>query len=914
MDCKTINRYIAAGVFLLALGLYVSTAQPTVAYWDCAEYAATAPALEVPHPRGAPLFTLVGRIAAMVPLFASPAFRYNLISSLASALTILLLYLIGVRVISRWKGFPGNLTSSLVVFGSAVIGALTYAVSDTFWFDAVESSLFATSMLFTSLVVWLALVWFEKAGKGGSQEYLLLIAYILGLSIGIHQLCLLSYFAVVVIIYFRYFEFNWTRFLRFSAAAVLGFMVIYPGIVKWLVVGLSGSLDIGPLQLTDSALVKLVTLAIIAATAYYAYKAEKDRRQVMSTILMAGLLVLLGYSSYTLVYLRANSHPAINEDDPTTLQNLAGYLDREQYGKQPLLWPRRWSPDPHAQQAYTLYSSDWDYLWSYQVEHMFLRYIGFNFVGRSDDIKGAPVSMFRSHNNWTGGERGFPVRYYGIPLFLALFGLWYHFKRDRKFALTFLMLFLVTGPALAVYFNMAEPQPRERDYFFVGAFFTLSLWAGVGASGIIEYLSNPLRNKRLQTAATGLAALAIFAAVPLNMFHQNLFSHDRHDNYAPFDVSYDILQSCKPNAILFTGGDNDTFPLWYLQEALGIRTDVRIVCLSLANTDWYLLQLKHETPHGSMKVPFSLTDREIRDIASAGGIRWTPRAITLKVPHDVYKQFGVTDTTISGRGYIRYTLNPTLGHGNARALRTQDVMVNDIVDTNNWRRPICFSSTVAPSDMVGLQNYLERDGLVYELTPVQHSGFYYANVNAARTRECLFNETTEYHEEPHYGFIYHGLDKPGIYYDDNARELISVIRDSFMILASHYQEQDDNKGCIAALDTMGTRIPISSVPMDYAAISNVSRLYYLEGDSAGFKEYAGAAERAALAAIADNPHAVSRGTNPYAVLLNLYDMEGEYKKSIGVLKQAKEVFPNARGIDERITQLEELVKQNSAAH
>ncbi|MCL5035466.1 MAG: DUF2723 domain-containing protein [Bacteroidetes bacterium] len=914
MNWKTINRYIAAGIFLLTLGLYSSTAQPTVAYWDCAEYAATAPALEVPHPPGAPLFTLAGRIADMVPFLSNPAFRYNLLSSLASALTIMFLYLIGVRVLSRWKGFPSDPTNGMVVFGSAAIGALSYAVSDTFWFDAVESSLFASSILFVSLVLWLTLVWFEKSGKGGSHEHLLLIAYLLGLSIGVHQLCLLPFFTIGILIYFRYYEFAWKRFLKFTLAMILGFLVIYPGIVKWVVVGLSGKFSLGPIDMNNSSLVKVITFAIIAAAAYSAYKAERARRWALSMTLMAGLFVLLGYSTYALVYIRANSHPAINENAPGSMHNLAGYLDREQYGKQPLFWPRRWSPDPTAQRNYATYSSDWDYFLSYQLSHMFLRYVGFNFVGRSGDIKDAPVAIFKSSMRWTGGEKGFPTRYFAIPLIIALIGLWYHFRRDWKFALAFLILFAVMGLALVVYFNMADPQPRERDYFFVGAFFTIALWIGIGASGMIDYAADAVRNKKLKAAGIGIIALAIFAAVPFNMFRQNLFSHDRHDDYAPFDVSYDILQSCKPNAILFTGGDNDTFPLWYLQEALGVRTDVRIVCLSLANTDWYPLQLKHETPHNAMRVPISLPDTEIREIAAAGGVQWAQRSMRLDVPKQVYKRFDIADTSVTGKGCIRYTVNPTLGQGDFRALRVQDVIVNDIVQTNRWQRPICFAATVAPSDMVGLQGFLVREGLVYELTPVFHSGYYYANVDAPITCKCLFNGSNAVRTGPHFGFIYEGLDKRGVYYDDNTRGLISVIRDSFMLLASHYQENGENRRCVATLDTMEERIPVKAVPLDYSSMSDISRLYFAAGDTLSFKKYASLCEKEALAAIADNPFDEQRGTNPYAVLLGLYEMEGRYRESIALLRQAKEMYPNARGIDERIAWLEEIMKRKDVPH
>ncbi len=343
MNFKQWNRYIALGIFLVTLFMYRMTSQSSVAFWDCGEYAATSPALEVPHPPGAPLFTLLGRISMMTPFVSNIALRINLISALASALTIMFLYLIGVKVISRWKGFPTDIHSAIVVFGCAIIGALTYSVSDTFWFNASESCLFASSMFFVSCVIWLGTVWFEKAEEPGSQKYLLLAAYVMGLSIGIHQLSILGFFTIALLIYFKYYEFEWKTFIRFGIITALSFMIIFPGIVKWLVATLNGDLKSGPFDISHSFIVQLITPGVIAAAIYGVYKAEKAKRWILATSLMAGLLMVLGYSTYTLIYVRANAHPPINENNPSSLARLVTYLNREQYGDYPILWPRRWS-------------------------------------------------------------------------------------------------------------------------------------------------------------------------------------------------------------------------------------------------------------------------------------------------------------------------------------------------------------------------------------------------------------------------------------------------------------------------------------------------------------------------------------------------------------------------------------------
>ena len=312
------------------------------------------------------------------------------------------------------------------------------------------------------------------------------------------------------------------------------------------------------------------------------------------------------------------------------------YLNREQYGEQKM-WPRMWSSEPQYTQNYKNYSSDLDYFLSYQLSHMYLRYLGFNFVGRAGDIQDAPVAFTQSSSslkNSFDGKSGYPTRYYAIPLLLAIFGMLYHVRKDWKFGLVFLALFAVLGIALVVFFNMQNPQPRERDYFFVGSFFVFAMWVGVGASGIIDSVTDALKARqelwaRYKNVFVGGTAAVLFAVSPLVMFSQNLESHNRHGNFAPFDYSYNILQSCKPNAILFTNGDNDTFPLWYLQEGMGIRDDIRIVNLSLVNTDWYILQPKNENPHGAMKVPISIPDDQIKTISP---VQWQTKTFKLAVP------------------------------------------------------------------------------------------------------------------------------------------------------------------------------------------------------------------------------------------------------------------------------------------
>ena len=910
MNFRKLNNYIAAAIFVVTLIMYAATTQSSVAFWDCGEFAATANSMEVPHPPGAPLFTLIGRVAMMTPFVSDPGFRINLISALASAITIMFMYLISVRVISRWKGFPTDLMGAITVFAASAIGSLLFSVTDTFWFNAVESEVYALSMLFVSCVVWLGLVWFEKADEPGSEKYLLLSAYLMGLSIGIHQLSLLAYFTVALFIYFRYNDFEWKKFFYFGAIAVLSFGVIYPVIVEWLPGILDGDVEIGPIHITESFTLKLMPLVIIIAAIYGIYRSEKTHRRILNLSLLAALLVVLGYSTYTLILVRANANPPINENNPSTLTRLVTYLNREQYGEQPSIFKRRWDTnDPAHIRNYEKYSSDLDYFARYQFGHMFLRYIGWNFIGRAGDIQEAPVAYIGTERGWFDGLRGYPARYFAIPLLVSIFGLWYHFKKDWKFGLAFLTLFMVMGPVLAIYFNMAEPQPRERDYFFVGAFFVMALWIGIGVSGLLEMAVEYFKSSKARLYAAAELSIVFFLILPLNMFAENLYTHDRHGNYIPFDYSYNILQSCKKNAILFTNGDNDTFPLWYLQEVMGVRTDIRIVNLSLLNTDWYILQLKNGTPHGALKVPISLSDQNIEQVSP---IQWRPTTVRVPVPPEVYAAFGVTDTSITNRGEIQFVMNPTLGGNEVSGIRVQDILVRDILLTNKWERPVYFAVTVASSNFIGLDRYLQMQGMALQVMPFsqQTPDGQYA-VDPAIMKQCLLNNPSKVYTEPHYGFRFTNLDNPNVYYDDNGRRLTLNYRNPFMRMAIYYLQRGDTASTVATLDRMEAKVPIEVVPMDYRILSDVARIYLLAGSKVKFEKYSLIVERDALAAIERNPMDVRSAYNPYRILLDIYDVNSEYQKEIDLLSRLQAMFPNETGIPLRIKELQSLLAQKA---
>jgi len=917
MSERKLRRIFGVGVFLVALVTYLLTVQPSVSFWDCGEFIATAYTLAVPHPPGAPFFLILGRFVGMIlPFVSDLALRINLISVVSSAFTVLFLFLIGVRLIERWRGAAKSWTDVLIVFGSSAIGALVLTFSDTFWFNAVEAEVYAMSMLFLSGVVLLGMIWYEKAEVEGSEKYLVLGAYLMGLSIGVHQLSLLAYFSIAMFVFFKYYEFQWKRFFTFGVVSVLTFFVIWPGIVNWIPDALDGSFKGGPIDIRDSDLLRISPLLVIGGLLYGVYYSAKHKKRILNIATLSLLLMIVGYSTYMQVLIRASAKPPINENNPDEMSRFVAYMNREQYGQAPPITQRRWSTEPLHQASYQKYTSDSDYFWRYQLGHMYFRYLAWNFIGRAGDIQDAPATLLSQQSAWSE-SRGFPNRYFALPFLLGLIGLYYHFKKDWKFALSFLALFLVTGVVLVIYFNMAEPQPRERDYFFVGSFFVFALWVGIGAAGILDSLGNWVKEDRHRKVALGVGAGFIAFVVPVNMAVQNYFDHSRNGNYIPWDYSYNILQSCEKDAILFTNGDNDTFPLWYLQEVEGIRTDIRVVNLSLVNTDWYILQLKNEEPHGAKKVPMNLTDDQIRNLSLAA---WSEKDIDLAVPKEVFARFGVSDTSITNKGKITFRMPPTLQAYDRQgrqvtAIRIQDIMVREIVLATKWERPVYFAVTVAPEAMIGLDNYLQMEGLAMRLTPVRGNGIYDIRQSSEEhLRESLFNEPEGFYREPHRGFKFRGLANPRIYFNENDRRMMGNYRNAFIRLSWYYVNvHDDTTRAVEVMDRMEKTIPRSIFPMDYWLMSSVARVYHWAGRRDTFEQYFREIEEICWSLINRGEGDLSFDRNPYRTLIEMYDLKGDYRREAEVLKAVQRSYPTDPDLKKRIAQLESLYQAGSGA-
>jgi len=859
MNWNLTDRIVAGVVFVFGLVLYGLTASPTASFWDAGEFIAIANRLEVSHPPGAPFYMLVGRLFSMFVPAAYVALSVNMVSVLASAVTILLTHLIIVRLVREWQGPVATWTTSerISALAGGVVGAAAFAASDSFWFNAVEAEVYAMSMCFTALVVWLIMRWSEQARAEEAvlsgaphpfglraNRYLVLIAYLFGLAIGVHLLNLLAVFFIALIFFFTEIDKpawdSWTRWRGIVLAGVVSsvvFLFIYPGVVQYLpsMAGASGM----PIFFV------VLLLAAVAAGVYFTH----TRGMATANLVMVCLsVVLIGYSTYAVIFIRSAADPPIDENDPETTEAIVSYLKREQYGQTPLLkgpnydqrigqinydeevfFPRRHSPDPNHMNVYRQYESDWDFFWQHQVGHMYVRYFLWQFVGRASDVQNAPPATgFRFVDDRSGAgeyfrqtpsERAARNVYYALPLLLGLIGAGFHFSRDWRRAFSVLVLFLVTGIGIILYLNQTPMQPRERDYSYVASFFAFSLWIGIGATGILQLASDAVRGKLSGSARrallVGIGAL-LFLAVPGWMVKENYFDHDRSGNYVAPDYAYNMLNSLDENAVVFTNGDNDTFPLWYMQEVEGERRDVRVVNLSLLNTSWYIKQLKNQWSRESAPIPISMSDEAIDEI---GVRRWEPRTIELPVNP---RQFETESEVYLPEPDTNLLMNPMRWRLDGRPysdefniLYAADQASLDIIATNaqqGWERPIYFAVTVSPDGQLNLQNFFHLEGQAFQVVPIPHDE-QLGRIVPSVTPERLMN------------FRFRNVADPDVYFDENIRRMVDNYRNVFGHTAQSLAEMGQQDEAVALLDTVMAKVPFETIPGDERSFLLLARAY-----------------------------------------------------------------------------------------
>jgi len=785
-----LNRIIAGIIFLVSFLVYYDTMAPTVSFWDCGEFIATSHTLGVPHPPGSPLFLIIGRVFSMIPFSPDIAFRVNLISVFVSALAVMLLYLIIVKVIAHWRGGIKENSDVIIAFGGALVGALTFAFTDSHWFNAVEAEVYSMSTFFTAIVVWLILHWSERAEEQGNERYILIIAYMIGLAIGIHLLNLLALPFIALIIYFRKQSFEWKSFLITIGITGVTFVIIHNGVIKGLP------------KLASEIGVFGVVVAVLIVFGIMIWSIV-NKQQLLSIVFTSMVLILIGYSSYTIIFIRSGQDPVIDENDPETVTAAVSYMEREQYG-QVGRFPRRYKGIPAQHEVvgapangqkyslsqkrkYMFYnvSKQWDFFWNYQVKKMYWRYFLWQFAGRGNSTEPG-VTAFGANNR----QDGVDWSQFGLPLafILGLAGMIYHFYRDEKEAFSMMTLFFLTGLAVIIYLNQDNPQPRERDYSYVGSFLAFSVWIGVGAAAIIENIIKKIKTENIGHRLGIAVILLQVILIPFAMVRANYHEHDRSGNYVAWDMSYNMLQSCEPHGIIFTNGDNDTFPLWYLQEVEGMRKDVTVANLSLLNTPWYIRQLRDSRPKGEGFI--NLTDDQILGLTS-GLTPWKTQKIQIAVEGDPQNE----------DGYIEWVLKPTFAN---QALKVQDMMILRIINDTKWKYPIYFAVTVSPTNKIGLDKYLNMEGLTFRLQSHKVDA-----INPGKMQDYLMTELGDstwstnfsqssllkvdsgqnksfWSKDYQPGYLFRNLGNENVHYNPQIIRLLQNYRSAYMQLAVHY--------------------------------------------------------------------------------------------------------------------------------
>ncbi len=868
MQTKRIHYGLTALSFLVPLITYSITMQPSIPFWDCGEFIGAAAQLGISHPPGAPLWILAGHVGTMfLPFISDPGARYNFMSVLCSATSIMLLYLIAVRVIKIWRGEPQSMGDVITHYGGAFIAALCFTWSDSVWFNSNEFIVFSPGLLFIMLILWLGMIWHERANEPHSERYLMLIFYLIGLSIGAHQMSMLAFFPIWAIVYYK----HWPKvtagtWIMMLVTGILAFIYIY----KVVLTGVVGWAE-------SSGIIMLIfVLALIGGTWY----TLKENKTMGNLVMWSASLIFLGYTTYAFVMVRATQDPPMNQHSPTTFAGMHEYIGREQYGEA-REFPRR-NDDPavkgdplHAPTwDETKYKDDWDFFWKYQTDHMYLRYIRWNFVGRAYDRQDAPT-------DWT--------KTLGLPLFLGLFGLYWHFKRDPKRALSYLAAFIIMGLITTWFQNQQDAQPRERDYFYVGSFAIYAMWIGIGFTGLMEMLRVRFAKKQdlpLQQAGptdreviespedktpvlrgdgpmgvlVGAFALTVLL-IPINQlvgltgmtlfgesFHQasKWGEYSRYHNNVPLEYAYNILQSCEPDAILFTAGDNDTFPLWCIQDLYGVRRDVRIVNLSLANMGWYVKKLKDDTPWGAKKVSLpSFTEQQLANPdETPQGIHMSiaaPTMVTVNVSAAAMQRFTGTAQPYSFQ-WKWVSQHPSPYDKSQYVYEIADQLVRDIVVNNINDRPIYFAVAVPPSYWTGLDQHAVYEGLAARIVPTTHpmvrGQFLEGDINEAAYTQLAYRLSPKIDSKPDRAMMMNSYRDP----ESNRSGLdeqygTTTYLELYGRLANYYLNHGQMQEAHRALDTLVARVPPKLVDYDYNLLQLIGQLYQAAGDQNASKQF-----------------------------------------------------------------------------
>lgn len=1005
---KKWNTIIGWSVFAIALIVYSLTVEPTLSFWDAGEYIATSANLEVGHPPGAPLFQMIGAFFAMFAFgdVTKVALMTNMVSVFSSAFTILFMFWSSTIILRELtqKFSEFNKSNAVVILGASAVGSLAFTFSDSFWFSAVETEVYAMASLFIAILLWLGLRWGEEMHTPRGNKWLLIIALMVGLSFGVHFMALLAIPAIGFIYFFKNYEKVTTKNFIIANVVIVAILLFIFKLLLPYTLTLFGKTEIfmvNSLGLPFNSGTIFITFVIIAFFYYGLQYTKRKQLPFYNTILLCTLFIFIGFSTWLMLPIRANANVVINENRPSDAAEVLAYYNREQYGEQKLfygpmfsdayagldkdnpyedekpnyqrdyktgkyvivnnyinakqntddrhkgLMPRMWSTEhaanymrfskpldfrinPNYEWERELYKyglpvdqmseedlieatgqvrselenvinqfkgsyrsggdpEDYDkflkqygqyliidppslaenikFMFEYQFSYMYGRYLMWNFVGRQNDMQGKYGNM---DGNWLSGikfidemrlgsQDNLPSdqlnnkarnTYFFLPFILGIIGIGYHAYRDQKSFYVLLILFLFTGLALKIYLNERPFEPRERDYALVGSFYVFAIWIGLGVYAIYDWVK-----KYLQPKVAGPAVIAVsLLAAPVLMAAQNWDDHDRSGRYTARAMAMAYLSSCEPNAILFTIGDNDTFPLWYMQEIEGYRTDVRIVNTSLFMTDWYIDQMKAKA-HRSDPMPISFKheqyvqgtrdymiydpqidtrwnikdfinfiasedERAKLELNNGHKVNYYP---TNKIRIPINKQEIIANKVISPKLYdsiVPYIDVDIKGD----ALYKNRLMMLDIIANNNWKRPVYFTGgSFGDDDYLWMKDYLQLDGMVYKLIPVKTS-----IPKDGSPLDMGYIDTDKMYDIV-MQFDWGNGESPNIYHDPETRKNSITYRTNLARLMEALINEDKTDKARKVIELAMTKMPIEYYDF-YTLVEPFAAGYYELGD------------------------------------------------------------------------------------
>lgn len=875
---RSVKHLCALTVGAIAFLTYLRTLEPTASLWDCSEFIAAAYKLEVPHTPGAPLSLLIGHLFSALSFgdVSRVAWSINLMSASFSALAVILAYYI-IFFLGARCGLADK--QRILPVASAICGSLCLAFSDTFWFSAVEAETYGPACFFLLLLVWLILTGKNYTASKRTRR-LSLIFYVAGLAYCIHPMCLLALPMLPI---------TWSKArmtpIRVAVLSCAGLLMVF-AINRFVAIGVfqgAFAFDrffVNSLHLPfySGAVALLMTLIVLSATIVRRFPAS-------SSFLWPVVFLLMGFTPYLMLFIRSNHNPPIDESNPEDLATIKAYMNREGYPSVPLLYgpyfdskitavtnagnvyykgddrysvagslpeyqydsrqtflPRMYSNDASDIEMYRswtglrknetpTFADNLGFLFRYQIGHMYLRYLMWNFAGRESDIQDSgwlrpwearAASSFEKARN----------QYWMLPFALGLLGLFSQARKDRRGFAAVATLFLVNGLILVLYLNSPPGEPRERDYIYVGSYVAFSMWIGLGIL---------FAGRLLARVRWGIGLVFVIAtAIPFWMMFENFDDHDRSGRTLQVDNARNTLVSCAPNSILFTGGDNDTFPLWYLQEVEGFRTDVRVMVLSYMNTDWYINQLR-KTYYDSGAFKLTLDQDDYRQYGP-NDVLYIDETIKTPIDFDEYMALlkaghpALTREASNGEVYhILPSRSLMINVANKESIQARSdsgatvfqvpgsylgknaLAILDLFASNGLARPIYFNFTSMNSLGLDLQGHLIQEGPVYRLLAGKHGGDD-VGVDTKLSWQNLIEKAD-----------YSNLSNPNVLlnYEDYHSRIVTPMRQSFNSLARTFLQRGDTAMAQKVLSEAMSRLYFDHLRPSYTNVEAAEMLLAL---------------------------------------------------------------------------------------